>query len=50
MRKHLLVLAVILTAGTGCDNVEWGEFRVELKPPPPVEQANDTETIDHSNQ
>lgn len=39
MRKHLLVLAVILTAGTGCDNVEWGEFRVELKPPPPVESS-----------
>lgn len=43
MRKHLLVLAGILTAGTGCDNVEWGEFRVELKPPPPLEQAASVE-------
>lgn len=45
MRKHLLVLAVILTAGTGCDNVEWGEFRVELKPPPPVE-SSESDTAD----
>lgn len=34
MRKHLLMLAVILTVGTGCDNVEWGGIDVELKPPP----------------
>ena len=26
MRKHLLAVAVILTAGTGCDNVEFGGF------------------------
>lgn len=43
MRKHLLVLAVILTAATGCDNVEWGEFRVELKPPPERERAASSE-------
>lgn len=33
MRKHLLALVVILTAGTGCDNVEWGGMDFELSPP-----------------
>jgi len=36
MRKHLLAVAVILTAGTGCDNVEFGGIHVELRSPEPV--------------
>jgi hypothetical protein len=34
MRKHLLAIAVILTVGTGCDNVAWEGADVELRPPP----------------
>jgi hypothetical protein len=33
MQKHLLAIAVILTVGTGCDNVAWGGVDVELRPP-----------------
>lgn len=35
MRRDFLAIAVILTAGTGCDNVTWGGMDVELRPPPP---------------
>ena len=38
MRKHLLVVAVILTAGTGCDNVEFGGIQVALRSPEPAER------------
>lgn len=34
MLRHLLAIAVILTVGTGCDNVTWGGVDVELRPPP----------------
>jgi hypothetical protein len=37
MQKHLLAIAVILTVGTGCDNVEWGGVSMELQPPPEPE-------------
>jgi len=36
MRKHLLMVAVILTAGTGCDNVEFGGIQVALRAPEPA--------------
>jgi hypothetical protein len=39
MRRHLLAIAVILTVGTGCDNVAWGGVEVELMPPPSSEPA-----------
>ncbi|HCK59622.1 MAG TPA: hypothetical protein DHW11_00240, partial [Gemmatimonadetes bacterium] len=33
MQKHLLVVAVILTTGTGCDNVEFGGVDIALQAP-----------------
>jgi hypothetical protein len=33
MRRHLLTIAVILTAATGCDNVAWGGVEWRLTPP-----------------
>lgn len=33
MQKHLLVVAVILTTGTGCDNVEFGGLDIALRAP-----------------
>lgn len=36
MLRHLLAIAVILTAATGCDNVGWGGVEMELRPPPPT--------------
>jgi len=47
MRKHLLAIAVILTAATGCDNVAWGGIEVELRPPPISDTAAATaNTVD----
>jgi hypothetical protein len=43
MRKHLLALTVILTVGTGCDNVEWGSVSVEIVPPPESSRAPNVE-------
>ena len=34
--RSLLAVAVILTAGTGCDNVEFGGIHVELRSPEPA--------------
>ena len=42
MQKHLLVVAVILTASTGCDNVEFGGFDIALKGP---ESATEQPTV-----
>lgn len=36
MQKHLLAVAVILTAGTGCDNVEFGGIDIALRSPEPA--------------
>jgi len=33
MQKHLLAAAVILTVGTGCDNVEFGGFHIGIRAP-----------------
>ena len=43
MQKHLLVVAVILTAGTGCDNVEFGGLDIALQAP---ESATKQTTVD----
>lgn len=43
MRKHLLALVVILTTGTGCDNVGWGGMDFELSPPAPTTRPASTE-------
>ncbi len=52
MQKHLLALAVIVTASTGCDNVAWGGASIELRGPPetqttvePSEDETPTETV-----
>lgn len=39
---HLVVL-VILTAATGCDNLEWGGTSVAIQPPPPPPSALEVE-------
>jgi hypothetical protein len=39
MRKHLLVVAVILTTGTGCDNVEFGGIQIAMQSPEPAERS-----------
>ena len=36
MRKHLLAVAVMLIAGTGCDNVEFGGIQFEFRSPEPA--------------
>lgn len=41
MRKHLLVVALILTGATGCDNVAWGGIDVQLQGPPASEASTD---------
>lgn len=33
---HSLLLLVILTAPTGCDNVQWGGMELQVQPPPPT--------------
>lgn len=38
-----LSLLVILTAPTGCDNVEWGGVEWNLRPPPPAAGADEPE-------
>jgi hypothetical protein len=43
MRKHLLAIAVILTVGTGCDNVAFGGIDVALKSPEPSDRASEVE-------
>lgn len=35
MRRRWLLLAVILTVPSGCDNVTWGGVDVRMQPPPP---------------
>lgn len=45
MRKHLLALVVILTAGTGCDNVGWGGMDFELSPPAPTTRPSSPEAV-----
>lgn len=45
MRKHLLALVVILTAGTGCDNVEWGGMDFEMAPPAPTTRPASNEVV-----
>lgn len=35
MHRKFLPIAVILTAASGCDNVHWTGFDVQLSPPPP---------------
>lgn len=39
MQKHLLLVALILTGATGCDNVAWGGIDVQLQSPPTAEAA-----------
>lgn len=34
MRRRWLLLAVILTVPSGCDNVSWGGVEVRMQPPP----------------
>ena len=40
MRRRWLVIAVILTAAQGCDNVTWGGIDVRLQAPPPSDSAD----------
>jgi hypothetical protein len=42
MRRRWYALAVILTAPSACDNVNWGGVDLHLEPPPPVGAAADT--------
>ncbi|GMV04985.1 MAG: hypothetical protein AMXMBFR53_12650 [Gemmatimonadota bacterium] len=44
MRRRWLLLAVILTVPSGCDNVSWGGVDVRMQaPPPPAEAAPEAE-------
>ena len=46
MRRRWLLLAVILSAPTGCDNVRWGGVEVRLQEPPPRSAAVQGEAPD----
>jgi len=35
MRRRWLLVAVILTVTSGCDNVSWGGVEMHMEPPPP---------------
>lgn len=39
MRRRWFLLAVILTAPSGCDNVSWGGVQVRMQAPPPPSEA-----------
>ena len=45
MQRHLLAIAVILTAATGCDNVAWGGLDIDLRPPPTSSKLNSSEAV-----
>jgi len=45
MRRHLIAIAVILTAATGCDNVAWGGLDIEVRPPPTSNKSDSSEAV-----
>lgn len=46
MLRHLLAIAVILTAATGCDNVAWGGIDVTIEAPGRAEGSPDADVAE----